>query len=297
MFLKISKILLIYYDIKTCLTIDSAKISKINMSENFTDIIVTERLSIIRDLSSAVDITTEKKLQTFNTVFVNCMQTESVQNASLYFNITPSSIAAIIMFYYIKLFTYSYTTQNLSTTQIPNTQNGSIIINNVNLDNFMLMILYCYYKNTVGCFMIKGSKSYQLNDCEFYNQSFENQSNCSCGSDILNKQELSKCDNSDECLKPYCIGSNNCAPISTCATEPSQTLYKCTSSDFGKEDYVYYNYVDKTIMNFVTENISLYLQTTSEPEKENSTFSIILIILAIIIIISLLIIVFLFLKK
>ena len=160
------------------------------------------------------------------------------------------------------------------------------------------MVLYCYYNNTIGCFMEQGFNIYKLNDCDYYDESFGNQLNCQCGIELESDPISSLCNNEDDCFKPYCIGNPNCytyynnQPISTCSTESQHPLYKCTSADFGSDKYVYYKYIDKSMLDIITQSMKLYIQLI--PKKSNIFLYVVIIIS---IFVAILLIYFLLIKK
>ena len=159
-------------------------------------------------------------------------------------------------------------------------------------DTFMLLCLYCYYKDITGCFMVKGSDFYQITDdsCnDYYSKDVITQGNCSCGELDSALTNSPACDSKNECMKPYCIGNSQCStivqreglPVDKCTTNPSSVLYKCTSSDFGSDSYVYYRYVDKTALALIADVAQAYVTMNKQPEQKSNTVLYIILIIVI----------------
>lgn len=120
------------------------------------------------------------------------------------------------------------------------------------LDIYLLHCVYSYYKDVNGCFMFKGKDVFQIQGCnDWYGQSIENQLYCSCAETLEQKPVVSECSKDEDYLKPYCIGMGKSANKPHCYISGGPPLLKCTDSEMGKPDFVYYNYINRPATSIV----------------------------------------------
>ena len=106
-----------------------------------------------------------------------------------------------------------------------------------------------------------------------------NKLNCSCGK-ISNSQVKPTCE-SEECFKPYCIGSDRCdKSISKCSDDQ---LYQCTGNSIDDPNFVSYMYIDNSILSLYSNLLTL--QELFSPEKKNNILIYLFIFITIILVI------------
>ena len=197
--------------------------------------------------------------------------------------ITLSTIISVSM-------TGVITADNVSTTPI-NSDNptSTPIAKNKYEDVYLYLSVYCYNKDMNGCFMIKGQDVYKIEGCgDWYSENFDNQLECSCSDKLESSLVESKCDNSEECAKPYCLGKCDNKDINSCSVPGIQYLPKCTNFKMGDAQFIYYKYVSKPPTSIISDFVEFL------PEKPSS---IIPIIVGVIIISALLLIIYLINKQ
>ena len=162
--------------------------------------------------------------------------------------------------------------QNITTTYSPSPSPNPNYVTQDELDTFKLLALWCYMNQTAGCFMVRDSSFIIMNGCsDWYGNDTSNMLNCSCG-DITTSLSTSTCDSEAECLKPYCIGNSKCSQYNTsdiCTSESHQTLYKCTNTKLGDPNYVYYTYIDNSVLSIIGNAVDLSNSITTNSNSIN----------------------------
>jgi hypothetical protein len=157
-------------------------------------------------------------------------------------------------------------------------ENFSAPVNTIS-DNFKVVLMWWYYKQTNGCFLVTNSDVQRLDGCsDYYGSSFENQLKCSCGK-INNSNTLVKptCE-TDECFKPYCLG--NCdKSLTKCSNDQ---LYQCTGN-IGDSNFIYYTYKNNSILSIYSNLLTL--QNIFRPDDKSTKSNILLYLFIFIIII------------
>lgn len=151
---------------------------------------------------------------------------------------------------------------------------------NTTKDDIKATILAWYANNISGCYLIRNDGMTRLDGCSnLYTNSREN---CSCG--IINvKMMESNCDNSDECLKPYCIGNSKCNTSTKCSSEK---LYQCAGNNISDPNYISYMYIDNSMFSLFNNLVEFYDKNKQDDTSKINILLYVIIFVVVIFIIS-----------
>jgi hypothetical protein len=151
-------------------------------------------------------------------------------------------------------------------------------------DDLKVALMLWYYNQVNGCYLIKNNGITRLDGCSDFYGNIDNQINCSCGESTENMSSP-KCDNQDECLKPYCLGNPNCSGDKSikCSNE---ILYQCTGNSVDDPNFTSYMYIDNSIFSLYSNflNFQDIIKKDEDKNKNNILLYVIIFVVVIFII-------------
>ena len=186
----------------------------------------------------------------------------------------------------------STSTPNNKTTSKPEniTTPTPYIFTTDDVNTFILLSMWCYVNNKTGCFMVRDSSFILLDNCSSFYGTNNNMFFCSCGN-ISSSLYFPICDSVTECLKPYCLGNSKCSTYNTgitgrCLPDSKEVLYQCTNTTVGNPNYVYYTYINDSILSIISEalNLSSVLNNSQKFNILPYIIGVVFIIIAVIIV-------------